>query len=446
MMSAIVVTIGFLFQNLSAQEEGVKIHGAISQSFIYSKNNHYVFEGSKGGSIDFSETYINFSQQFGSTVRVGLQISSRNFGNQDDSSPKLDWAYGDYRATEKIGFRFGKVKLPFGIFNEARDVDFAKQNILLDQGIYPESFRLLINSYSGGSMYGAISLSQLSAGDIEYELFGGTTIIPDTYPTTQYFRKAFNSPTSSQNNILLTGSNIRYLPFDLLKTGYSFLYAEGYTSIASDNLNSIVPNNAANPVETAYAKQLLNIGVANIEKAISFQVFFNIISAEVQINDFTIVGEFETFRIISQNEQSFIQTITEGVWENLTEQNLPHSLKDSITHVIVDPLAEKSTIDKYAWFINLFYQANDDFGLYRGFGYCSQDANIADNTQNSQEQNTRTADQKDYSVGANYYINDYFLLKAEYHYIDGIYGVYNPEGSPIINDGNLWITRISYSF
>ncbi len=464
-----MLLVALLVVPLFSQESPVEIHGAISQSFIYSKNNHYIYEGSKGGSLDYSEAFINFSRQFGRDLRIGLQISSRNFGQQDDFNPKLDWAYGDYRPFELLGVRFGKVKLPLGIYNESRDVDFAKPQILLDQGIYPESFRLLINSYSGGSIYGNINLNSIGAGDIEYEVFGGTTSLSSQYPSTQYTQTVFNSPTSNQNDIILAGSNIRAIPFDYIKLGHSYLYVQGNTNIESASLNTL---------DTSIAG-LFDFPIQATDEAIEFDAHLNVFSIETQFYDFILAGEFELFSINSNNSEVFVSEIIKGITQNVEDSLVYDALLDKTAHfqgisrdsldVVItqslnggmdlNPLIKQGTIaemqkrfstinsvEKIAWYLSLFYQMTDDFGIFTGFGYTNQKG-INNATELTQyEQNSRVADQKDYSIGLNFYVTDNFLLKGEYHYIDGIYGVYNPIGDPFIDDGNLWVGRVSYSF
>ncbi len=437
-----------------SDDESIEIHGAISQSFIYSKNNHYIFQGSKGGSLDFSEAYINFSRQFGSDLRVGLQIASRNFGTQEDFTPKLDWAYGDYRLHRAIGLRLGKVKLPFGIYNEARDIDFAKASIILDQGIYPENFRLVINSYSGGSLYGTFTISEKNNAEFDYEVYYGTTSIPESYRSIQFTRRNFNSPTTGMNNVTLWGTSAQLRPFDNLLLGHSFMYNTTYLSINSSTLKDLDEN------ETGF----FDFPVPFIEKAVKSKYTAHVFSAEIRIKDFTLISEYESSTLNSTNTQDFSNAIYSGISKNfentafrdavLTSLGIPVASLDSLTldqmaagvaQTFTSEFSTPIVADKSSWYIQALYQLNDDLGLFTGYGYTTQ-TNSADIKRLQEEQNTRNAKQKDYSLGINYYVSDNFLLKGEYHYIDGLYGVYNPSTDVMIEDGNLWLARASYSF
>ncbi len=440
---------------LFSQENPVEIHGAISQSVIYSKNNHYIYEGSKGGSLDYSEAFINFSHQFGSNLRVGMQLSARNFGDQENFEPKLDWAYGDYRVVPWFGMRIGRVKLPLGIYNETRDVDFAKSNILLDQGIYPETLRLLLNAYTGGSFYGTIDFNSIAIGELDYELYAGVTDIPDAYPSNEYTRKIFGSPKTSITDVKMVGSHEIYHALDFLKIGHSFMYSTSYLSIESENISVIDDTNSG----------LFDFSTPYLKRAIYSEVTINIFSTELQYNDFTLVSEIEIMQLETGNTDAFNAIATTGIKQQLEDSTVTAPIFQEVEATMDAPLsdAEKEIIKtlitkeasagfgqpivtkKTAWYVHLFHQTTDDLGFFGGFGYVTQNNSL--NIARLQiEPNSRNADQKDYSLGFNYYFNDNFLIKGEYHYIDGNYGVYNPIGETLIDDGNLWVGRVSYSF
>src|SRR6202042_3934304 len=73
-----------------------------------------------------------------------------NFGN----SITLDWAAADYKADDRFGVRFGKVKTPLGLFNDIQDIDPSYIWSLLPQSIYPISSRNSILAHYGGGASG----------------------------------------------------------------------------------------------------------------------------------------------------------------------------------------------------------------------------------------------------------------------------------------------------
>ena len=153
----------------------VVIHGSVSQGYLKSNCNNYLAQ-TEEGTFEFNETAINFSVQPVEKLHIAFQLMSRDLGETRNNDIYLDWGYADYRFKDAFGIRVGKIKLPMGFYNQTRDVDFLRTNILLPQAVYDETYRAVLDAYQGGSVYGNIYIE--SFGDIEYEALLGT-FVPD---------------------------------------------------------------------------------------------------------------------------------------------------------------------------------------------------------------------------------------------------------------------------
>jgi hypothetical protein len=153
----------------------VEIHGFVSQGLIKSTKNNYLAE-SKRGSVEFAEVGINFTKSLTDELRVGFQLFSRDLGPLGNYTPQFDWFYLDYRFRDWFGIRAGRTKIPFGLYNEANDIDAARIPILLPQSVYPVDHRDYLFAQTGGEVYGDIRLG--GAGSLEYRLYGGTLFLP----------------------------------------------------------------------------------------------------------------------------------------------------------------------------------------------------------------------------------------------------------------------------
>jgi len=147
------------------------VHGIISQGYLKSSEYNYLAP-TKVGTFAYNEMLLNVSAAVSDNVRVGAQIMARNFGSEGNEDVVLDWAYGDYRWRDELGLRVGKVKTPFGFYNQTRDVDMVRNSILLPQSVYTEDFRDGMNAFEGLSVYGSLALGD--AASIEYDAFYGT--------------------------------------------------------------------------------------------------------------------------------------------------------------------------------------------------------------------------------------------------------------------------------
>jgi hypothetical protein len=158
----------------------VEIHAFLSQGFILTTHNNYIDVDSTHGSFQFTEVGINFTKTLTDKMRMGLQLFAQNLGPLSSYNAKMDWFYLDYRFTDWFGIRAGRVKVPFGLFNETADIDAARVPILLPQSVYPLSNRNYLLAVSGGELYGYLRMP--SAGALDYRLYAGTILV-DTVAT-----------------------------------------------------------------------------------------------------------------------------------------------------------------------------------------------------------------------------------------------------------------------
>jgi len=158
----------------------IQIHGFASQSYIYTDNNNFFGNSSDKGSLDFRELGLNASFQAWKKLHTAVQILSRRAGEFDNGKIKLDFAIADYRIKQtslySIGIRAGRVKNPFGFYNDTRDVSFTRSGIILPQSIYFERTRDLSISSDGIQIYGHRDINQ---GSIQLQLFAAMPRVED---------------------------------------------------------------------------------------------------------------------------------------------------------------------------------------------------------------------------------------------------------------------------
>lgn len=158
---------------------GIEVHGFGSQGWVtgLGSNNNYVTDSSNG-SFHFNEFGINFAKQITPELRAAVQISAYDRGDYGRDKLYLDWAFGDYRWKDWLGFRAGKMKTTQGFYLETIDNEAARPFIFLPQSIYPEAVRELMMSVIGFGIYGTVPMGRV--GSVAYQFYGGTVQKPDT--------------------------------------------------------------------------------------------------------------------------------------------------------------------------------------------------------------------------------------------------------------------------
>lgn len=159
-------------QDLKIFDRTVQFHGFASQGFVYTSDNNWLTMGSASGSGAMTDMGGNVSTAITDKLRIGAQVYDRNLGRLGQWHPTLDWAYADYRFTDWLGVRGGKVKTVSGLYNDTQDMDFLHTFALLPQGVYPTVIREVTIAHKGGDIYGHIALGSKN-GSLQYTVFAG---------------------------------------------------------------------------------------------------------------------------------------------------------------------------------------------------------------------------------------------------------------------------------
>jgi hypothetical protein len=158
-------------QAQSLEELNIQIHGYATQGFLYTTNNNIFTTNSSSGSPAWTDAVLNVGAQPAPKLRIAVQGRYFLLGNYGNAIT-LDWAAADYKADDRFGVRFGKVKTPTGPFNEIQDIDPSYLWALLPESVYPLDDRNSYLTHYGGVVYGTIALSH-RYGKLEYRAFGG---------------------------------------------------------------------------------------------------------------------------------------------------------------------------------------------------------------------------------------------------------------------------------
>jgi hypothetical protein len=142
---------------------GLQIHGFLSQSGIWTSDNNFFGDSDDGISTGFTELGLNASYRFGANTLLPGQVLSRRAGEEDDGSLRLDFAQLSHVVSigaGEAGIYLGKTKLPYGLYNETRDVAHTRPGIILPQSIYFDRTRDLALSATGVQVYGRAPLGK----------------------------------------------------------------------------------------------------------------------------------------------------------------------------------------------------------------------------------------------------------------------------------------------
>jgi hypothetical protein len=138
--------------------ESAQIHGFASLGYFNTTGNNFFGDTKSGGDIDFWELGLNGSWRALPNLQLSMQMVSRQAGETDNGHLRVDFGFLDYSFLSNVenllGMRLGRAAMPFGLYNETRDMAFTRSGILLPQSIYFDTNRQLSLAADGVQLYG----------------------------------------------------------------------------------------------------------------------------------------------------------------------------------------------------------------------------------------------------------------------------------------------------
>lgn len=164
----------------------VLLHGFVSQGYLNSSEHRLLDTDTDEGAFSFNEAALAATVEPVARLRVALQVFARDLGPQGNHDVTVDWAVGDYRWRDWLGFRAGRVKQPLGLYNVLSDADVARPEVLQPGSVYPLFARDLTSAFDGADVYGTLPLGR--GGGLEYEAWVGTADLDDAYIVRRFSR------------------------------------------------------------------------------------------------------------------------------------------------------------------------------------------------------------------------------------------------------------------
>ncbi|MGE0086358.1 MAG: hypothetical protein AB7S75_18270 [Desulfococcaceae bacterium] len=398
----------FLYPAYGYDLGNVEIHGFISTGYMQSTDNNFLLD-SEDGSFQFNETGINFGVSVTDNMRIGLQFYSFDLGDIGNNDVNLDWAFMDYKWKNELGLRIGKIKNPLGLYNELQDYDMLRPSILLPQGMYHQYLRETAISYTGAGIYGTVSMG--NAGTLGYDLIGGTMEIDDDGGLLKYLSTDELTFDSGEADHVYGGRLKWYTPLSGLLLSASYQQLDIIYQAHRNAYISLGP--IGPPMEVAIDSVIENPDMQ-----------FIIGSAEYSIGDLTLAAEYGTRR----------KNLT--VTTDLSKLGRPN------------PPPMELEIDDESYYGLISYRFTDWFeaGACYSVFYPDKDDRDGERFEKAGKPDY-LAWQKDWALSARFDITDFWLIKLEVHFMDGVALCSyedNPDGFD--QDWTLYAIKTTFSF
>jgi hypothetical protein len=347
-------------------QDKVQIHGFLSQGYTWTSSNNF-FGHSENGSPNFTEIGANLRVEANRWLSLAAQGIYRHAGKVENRL-QLDFGLADLAVVESehhtFHLRGGRIKNPFGLYNETRDVAFTRPSILLPQGIYYDRSRSLFLSSDGGQVFLA---NHSSWGELSFAVNLGMPRNQNEEIEASIF--GFNAPGRWQANRPMYLGQLRYE------------YNAGQWILALSYADAELEYNAGNndPVALLLAESPFKTGISHTRPLL--------ISAQYNGKKLSLTGEYLIqFNRLGHFAPGFNRELTSEGWYVQGQYRL---------------LDQLQAIVRYEAF---FVDRSDRDGSKLGLEPLRP---------------RHAAFAKDWTVGLRWEITPNWMLSTEYHHVNG---------------------------
>ena len=397
----------------SVYGKSIDIHGYISQGFLYSKKYNYLAD-TEGGTFQFNEMGINFVKGSVDSSFIGVQVCARDLGDIGNNKIYVDWAVADWRITDILGIRFGKLKVPMGFYNETRDIDMLRTSVLLPSGVYIELLRDAWNGLKGFGVYG--DLTHPLAGTLDYQCALGTVEIDNNSGTAKMFNAAFNEPISNISEFQVDKTFIWgiqwHIPFNQIKLGNTFIFTE-WTNTADFNL--VLP--AIDPIPLLLPGQHPNFpnGHPGFQGCAGVQIDQRIPIHVQNVESYTLSASTQLWEIMFSAEYFHLKL------EYAIETPVFEYANNTATSIDTKGGTVTSDNEIEGYYLSSTYRLTENIELGAYYSWITSDVDDEDGKKAAKQPGNHNYSQwlRDYCLSVLIDISEEWTFKIEGHFMDG---------------------------
>lgn len=390
----------FIARSQGADSE-LKWHGYVSQGLIYTSDNSF-YGDSEDISWEFTDIALGANWRPHPRLQLSAQALYRQAGATSRDDIYVDYALIDYTLMQSMahqtGFRGGRIKNPYGLFNDTRDIADNRPSILLPESIYRDPVRDIFHTSDSVSLYGYRYF-----GDhlFQWDILRGEPIITKAVQDT-----LITDPLSgSLDNQEITIGRVLLESF-----GGSLRLAYTYTDIDVD----YQPDPGSQQIQVA---PLVFITIPTNGYAGKTHISVDLWSIEYNTLNWQFNAEYQTL--------------------------------DYVTEDIMGPNS-KLTLPTIGYYLSAHYRLSDQWRAFIRYDVYHSDKN--DKSGDDYEQQTGRPNHNlfayDSTIGIRYALNKHWLFSMEYHHIKGTGWLSSRENdlAQAEEKWDLFSVQISYKF
>ncbi len=130
----------------------------LSQALIYTSDNNFFSDSDDTVSAEMWEAGVLLNVALAERWDYSMQLLGRRISEWSDEDIRLDYAFFSYALlnsqNHNAGFRAGRIRSSYGLYNETRDIPHTRTGIVMPQSVYFDKTRNTFFSSDGLEFYG----------------------------------------------------------------------------------------------------------------------------------------------------------------------------------------------------------------------------------------------------------------------------------------------------
>lgn len=148
--------------------DNMELHGYANAGYLQATDNQYL-QADRNGTWDHYAGALLFTATLTENSKLWIQGFTSSGG---PNRTHLDWAFVDYQPSDSLTLRAGQIKLPIGLLNDIRDIEYIQLSTLRPL-IYHEATRIVGEAFQGASL---LAEQELGWGSLAWDVFGGSSV------------------------------------------------------------------------------------------------------------------------------------------------------------------------------------------------------------------------------------------------------------------------------
>jgi len=418
-MKKLILCLFLTLPSLGMAEE-IYWNAVITQGIFHTDDNNFYGKSEDDLSFDFTEASLSASRHLFWNTSLSAQAIYRHAGAGFDAAG-LDYFMLD---TQMIhldylwgGFRLGRIKVPYGLYNDARDVVFTRPSIYLSQGLYYDNtLRELLISYDGLGFY-LDYFSQVGQFNLEF----GYGLVKDdnlgNFSNLQMFQESGLDPTFEINNAGAYRFTYKTLNENFIAS-ISGIFTDKFELHSGFAPNSLPP--------------LLLLVAPDVKFGMDLGLTWDVLTLQYSTENWTFTSEYGRINFTLENAKITI-------------------FGETITFISPELLAElgpgEDSFNTEAYYFQIERRLNEKWSVFarHDIYYFNEDDPNGDLYAGTSSRVNYTQFAKDTGIGLKWAPTPKFLTQAEFHYIDGTAFI-SPEEMPNLGETVRYWTLAAMSF